>query len=84
LPYKPERFAVVDISKNSLTELSPDLRSTSGLYVPEDYMPYLFNFSDTVFEKCFVQGVGFDIVVIFSANKHMRSEKNIFSVGSLL
>ena len=84
LPFKPSQLVVVDISENGLTELTRDLRSTYGMYVPEDYHTYPLNFSDPVFEKIFRQNDGFDIVANFSAHKHVRSEKDRWSVQVLL
>ena len=40
LPFKPSSLVVVDINENALTELTRDLRSTKGIYVPECYIPY--------------------------------------------
>lgn len=84
LPFKPAQLVVVDISENGLTELTRDLRSTYGMFVPEDYRTYPLNFSDPVFEKIFRQNNGFDIVANFSAHKHVRSEKDRWSVQVLL
>ena len=84
LPFKPSQLVVVDISENGLTELTRDLRSTDKMYVPEDYRSYPLNFSDPVFEKIFRQNNGFDIVANFSAHKHVRSEKDRWSVQVLL
>ena len=36
LPFRPAQLMVVDISENGLTELTRDLRSTYGMYVPEN------------------------------------------------
>ena len=84
LPFKPAQLIVVDISENGLTELTRDLRSTYGMYVPQDYRTYPLNFSDPVFEKIFRQNNGFEIVANFSAHKHVRSEKDRWSVQVLL
>ena len=84
LPFKPSQLVVVDISENGLTELTRDLRSTYRMYVPEDYRTYPLNFFDPVFEKIFRQNNGFDIVANFSAHKHVRSEKDRWSVQVLL
>ena len=84
LPFKPLQMVVVDISENGLTELTRDLRSTYGMYVPEDYKTYPLNFADPIFEKIFRQNSGFDIVANFSAHKHVRSEKDRWSVQGLL
>ena len=84
LPFKPKTLVVVDTNENSLAELTRDLRSTKGMYVPEDYIPYPMDFASPVFEKMFIKRGGFDIVGNFSAHKHVRSEKDIYSVEALL
>lgn len=84
LPFRPGELTVVDINENGLTELTRDLRSTPGGYVPERYITYPMNFNDPVFEKMFRSRDGFDIVANFSAHKHVRSEKDVYSVEALL
>jgi len=76
LPFRPSKLVVVDISENGLAELTRDLRSTYGMYVPEEYRTYPLSFADPVFEKIFRAEQGFDIVANFSAHKHVRSEKD--------
>lgn len=84
LPFKPATLVVVDTNENALAELTRDLRSTKGMYVPDDYVPYPMDFASPVFEKMFRKRGGFDIVGNFSAHKHVRSEKDIYSVEALL
>ena len=84
LPFEPTTLVVVDINENGLAELTRDLRSTRGMYVPEDYVPYPMDFASPVFEKMFRARGGFDIVANFSAHKHVRSEKDIYSVEALV
>lgn len=84
LPFEPGMLVVVDINENALAELTRDLRSTKGMYVPDDYITYPMDFASSVFEKMFRQHRGFDIVGNFSAHKHVRSEKDIYSVEALL
>lgn len=84
LPFRPKSLVVVDINENALAELTRDLRSTKGMFVPEDYVPYPMDFASPVFEKMFRSRGGFDIVANFSAHKHVRSEKDIYSVEALL
>jgi len=84
LPFRPAALIVVDTNENALAELTRDLRSTKGMYVPEDYIPYPMDFASPVFEKMFRKHGGFDIVANFSAHKHVRSEKDIYSVEALL
>ena len=84
LQFQPKSLVVVDVNENGLAELTRDLRSTKGMYVPEDYVPYPINYAQPVFEKMFRARGGFDIVANFSAHKHVRSEKDIYSVEALL
>ena len=84
LPFKPKTLVVVDINENALAELTRDIRSTRGLYVPDDFVPYPMDFASPTFEKMFRKRGGFDVVANFSAHKHVRSEKDIFSVEALL
>lgn len=84
LPYKPRTMVVVDISENYLAELTRQLRSTNGMYIPEDYVTYPMDYASKIFEKLFRSRRGFDIVANFSAHKHVRSEKDIFSVEALI
>lgn len=84
LPFQPASLIVVDINENGLTELTRDLRSTKGMFVPDDFITYPMNFATSVFRKMFEERKGFDIVANFSAHKHVRSEKDIFSIEALL
>ena len=84
LPFKPKTLVVVDISENGLTELTRELRSTSAFTVPDDYVTYPMNYADDTFVKMFKARGGFDIVANFSAHKHVRSEKDKYSVEALL
>ena len=84
LPFRPAKLVVVDINENGLTELTRDLRSTYGMYVPDDYRTYPLSYADPIFEKIFRAENGFDIVANFSAHKHVRSEKDRYSVEALI
>lgn len=84
LPFMPKTLVVVDTNENALAELTRDLRSAKGMYVPDDYIPYPMDFSSEVFEKMFRSKGGFDIVGNFSAHKHVRSEKDVYSVEALI
>ena len=84
LPFKPSALIVVDTNENALAELTRDLRSTKSMYMPEDYIPYPMDFASPIFEKMFRSRQGFDIIGNFSAHKHVRSEKDIYSIEALL
>ena len=84
LSFRPSALVVVDTNENALAELTRDLRSTKDIFVPEDYVTYPMDFASPVFEKMFRARGGFDIVGNFSAHKHVRSEKDVYSVEALL
>ena len=84
LLFEPKSLTVVDINENGLTELTRDLRSTANLPIPKKYTTYPMSYSDSVFYKMFINNKGFDIVANFSAHKHVRSEKDKFSVEALI
>ncbi len=82
--FRPAKLVVVDLSENGLALLTRDLRSTYGMFVPQDYRTYTLNFADPIFERIFREEKGFDIVANFSAHKHVRSEKDKYSVQALI
>lgn len=84
LRFKPAKLYVVDINENGLTELTRDLRSSLGLHIPEDYKTYPINFGDKVFEKLLQKEGPFDIVANFAAHKHVRSEKDHYSIEAMI
>lgn len=84
LRFEPKSVVVVDLNENGLAELVRDVRSTEGLYVPDEFRCYTLNFADPIFERIFREEQGFDIVANFSAHKHVRSEKDKYSVQALI
>lgn len=84
LRFKPNSVVVVDLNENGLAELVRDVRSTEGLFVPDEFRCYTLNFADPIFERIFRDEKGFDIVANFSAHKHVRSEKDKYSVQALI
>lgn len=84
LRFEPNSVVVVDLNENGLAELVRDVRSTDGLFVPDEFRCYTLNFADPIFERIFREERGFDIVANFSAHKHVRSEKDRYSVQALI
>lgn len=84
LPFEPAKVVVVDLNENGLAELVRDVRSTEGLFVPEEFRCYTLSFADPIFERILREENGFDIVANFSAHKHVRSEKDRYSVQALI
>jgi FlaA1/EpsC-like NDP-sugar epimerase len=84
LKFNIEKLVVVDINENGLTELIRDLRSSTGYNIPKELLTYPVNFNDDVFEKIFRYHGPFEIVANFAAHKHVRSEKDIFSIEAMI
>ena len=84
LRFEPASIVVIDLNENGLAELVRDVRSIDGLYVPNEFRCYTLNFADPIFERIFREEKGFDIVANFSAHKHVRSEKDRYSVQALI
>ena len=84
LQFKPKQLVVVDLNENGLAELTRDLRSSANIVVPEDYRTYTLDFASPIFERIFREEKGFDIVANFSAHKHVRSERDKYSVQALI
>lgn len=84
LKFKPAKVVVIDTDENGLTELVRDVRSTEGLNVPNEFITYPVNFSDPVFTKIFKAHGPFEIVANFAAHKHVRSEKDEFSIEAMI
>lgn len=84
LLYKPARLCVVDLSENGLTELTRDLRSTARQFIPENFTTYPISFGDPVFERMLRAEGPFDIVAHFAAHKHVRSEKDRYSIEAMV
>ncbi len=84
LKYKPAKLVVVDVNENGLTELTRDLRSQHNQYIPKDYLTYPMDFGTEVFERMFTEHLPFGIVANFAAHKHVRSEKDNFSIEAMI
>ena len=84
LRYQPAKLFVVDTNENGLTELTRTLRSDSNIIVPQTYLTYPMSFNSEVFYKMLESNGVFDIVANFAAHKHVRSEKDIFSIEAMI
>ena len=84
LKFKPKKLVVVDVNENALTELSRYLRSKKEQFIPVEYKTYPMDFSSEIFEKMYDDNGGFNIVANFAAHKHVRSEKDIYSISSMM
>lgn len=82
LPYKPQLLVIVDINENALAEVIRDLRSSKFTDLPE-IITYPVNFGGEIFNRLFNHYAPFDIVANFAAHKHVRSEKDSFSIQAM-
>jgi FlaA1/EpsC-like NDP-sugar epimerase len=78
------KLFVVDTNENGLTELVRDVRSSIGHTIPDQFVTYPINFNDRVFEKILKKFGPFDIIANFAAHKHVRSEKDIYSIEAMI
>ncbi len=83
LKFEPAELFVIDNDENGLTELTRDIRSRYDLKVPDVYRSYPMDFGDAVFEKLLAKEGPFDIVANFAAHKHVRSEKDHYSIEAM-
>ena len=84
LRFHPSELIVVDTNENGLTELTRTLRSDLNIVVPDSYLTYPMSFNSEVFYKMFENHGTFDIVANFAAHKHVRSEKDSFSIEAMI
>lgn len=79
----PRKLHVVDISENNLVELVRDLRSSIG-YISGEFKTFALDIGSTIFDA-FIQSDGkYDYVLNLAALKHVRSEKDPFSLMRMI
>ena len=80
--FNPSGMYVVDIDENSLTELTRELRA--GEYnVPDEYITEPIDLGSDLFDRFFKAHGPFDIVANFAARKHVRAERDVFSIEAM-
>jgi FlaA1/EpsC-like NDP-sugar epimerase len=84
LKFHPKKLVVIDQDENGLVELVRDLRSSNIYNIPTDFFTYPVSYNSEIFSKIFLKHKNFNIVANFAAHKHVRSEKDIFSIEALV
>lgn len=79
----PKRLIVVDISENNLVELVRDLRSSLG-YIEGDFQVFALDAGSNHFAALLESFGYFDFVLNLSAMKHVRSEKDPYTLMRLI
>ena len=79
----PKKLHVVDISENNMVELVRDIRSSFG-YIEGDFQTFALDIGSIEYDA-FVKADGkYDYVLNLSALKHVRSEKDPFTLMRMI
>ncbi|MGA8146591.1 MAG: UDP-N-acetylglucosamine 4,6-dehydratase, partial [Gallionellaceae bacterium] len=80
---KPRKLHVVDISENNMVELIRDIRSSLG-YIEGDFRTFVLDVGSPEFAAYFAAEASFDYVLNLSALKHVRSEKDPYTLMRMI
>jgi FlaA1/EpsC-like NDP-sugar epimerase len=79
----PKKLHVVDISENNLVELVRDIRSSYG-YISGDFKTFALDIGSVIYDA-FIESDGhYDYVLNLSALKHVRSEKDEYTLMRMI
>jgi FlaA1/EpsC-like NDP-sugar epimerase len=79
----PKKLHLVDISENNLVELVRDIRSSFG-YIAGDFQTFALDIATLEYDS-FIEADGkYDYVLNLSALKHVRSEKDPFTLMRMI
>lgn len=79
----PKKLHVVDISENNMVELVRDIRSSFG-YIDGDFQTFALDIGSIEYDA-FIEADGqYDYVLNLSALKHVRSEKDPFTLMRMI
>ena len=79
----PIKLHVVDISENNLAELVRDVRSTFG-YIDGDFRTFALDIGSTIYDAFIEDDGEYDYVLNLSALKHVRSEKDPYTLMRMI
>jgi len=79
----PKKLHVVDISENNLAELVRDIRSSFG-YIDGDFKTFALDIGSVEYDAFIKAGGQFDYVLNLSALKHVRSEKDPYTLMRMI
>ena len=79
----PLTLHVVDISENNLVELVRDIRSSHG-YIKGDFQTFALDIGSIEFDKFLNTHAPYDYCLNLSALKHVRSEKDPFTLMRMI
>ena len=79
----PVKLHVVDISENNLVELVRDIRSSYG-YITGDFQTFALDIGSREYDAFITADGQFDYVLNLSALKHVRSEKDPYTLMRMI
>ncbi|MCR9636241.1 UDP-N-acetylglucosamine 4,6-dehydratase [Vibrio alginolyticus] len=79
----PKKLHVVDISENNMVELVRDIRSSFG-YIDGDFQTFALDIGSIEYDAFIKSDGQFDYVLNLSALKHVRSEKDPFTLMRMI
>jgi FlaA1/EpsC-like NDP-sugar epimerase len=79
----PLKLHVVDISENNMVELVRDIRSSFG-YINGDFQTFALDIGSIEYDAFFETDGDFDYILNLSALKHVRSEKDPFTLMRMI
>lgn len=80
---KPRKLHVVDLSENNMVELVRDIRSSFG-YIDGDFQTYVLDVGLLEFDAFWKADGQYDYVLNLSAMKHVRSERDPFTLMRMI
>ena len=79
----PKKLHVVDISENNMVELVRDIRSSYG-YIDGDFQTFALDIGSIEYDAFIKSDGKYDYVLNLSALKHVRSEKDPFTLMRMI
>ncbi|KIA89127.1 UDP-N-acetylglucosamine 4,6-dehydratase [Kaistella jeonii] len=79
----PKKLHVIDISENNLVELVRDIRSSKG-YIDGDFRTFALDIGSDLYDAFIKSDGKYDYVLNLSALKHVRSEKDPFTLMRMI
>ena len=79
----PKKLHVVDISENNMVELVRDIRSSFG-YIDGDFQTFALDIGSVEYDAFFKADGQYDYVLNLSALKHVRSEKDPYTLMRMI
>lgn len=84
LRFNPKSIVLIDLNENNLVELVRDLRSSTGVNIPQDFSTLPIGLGSVECTRYFKEVAPFDYILNLSAMKHVRSEKDVYCLARMI